>query len=62
MLAFRASDNITFSPFYGTTLLRARGKIGEADTGKRYYQYHSNTGCDDKRRIVEVKQCILLYI
>ena len=23
---------------------------------KHYYQYHSKTGCDDKRRIVEIKR------
>src|SRR5438105_15535151 len=32
------------------------GRRGEGDTGKRYYQYHSKTGCDDKRRIVEIKR------
>jgi len=34
----------------------SRGKTGKADTGKRYYQYHSKTGCDDKQRIVEIKR------
>src|SRR5262249_32247075 len=28
----------------------------EGDTGKRYSQYHSKTGCDDKRRSVEIKR------
>jgi hypothetical protein len=49
MLAFRASDNITFSPFYGTTLLRARGKTGGTDTGKRDYRYRSRVGCVNTR-------------
>jgi hypothetical protein len=39
----------------------SRGKTGEADTGKRDYRHHSKTGCDDKRRIVEIKHSILLY-
>jgi hypothetical protein len=33
----------------------ADSRIGEADTEKRYYQYHSKTGYDDKQRIVEIK-------
>jgi hypothetical protein len=32
------------------------GRNGEVDTGKRYSQYYSKTGCDDKRRIVEIKR------
>jgi len=28
----------------------------EAISDKSYYQYHSKTGCDDKRRIVEIKR------
>jgi hypothetical protein len=34
----------------------ARGKTGEGDIGKSYSQYHSKTGWDDKRRIVEIKR------
>jgi hypothetical protein len=32
------------------------GRIGEGDTGKSYYRNHSKTGCDEKRRIVEIKR------
>jgi len=44
------------APYMVPILVSVKAEIGESGTEKSYYQYSSKTGCDDKRRIVEIKR------
>jgi len=44
------------APYMLPILVSVKAEIGESGTEKSYYQCPSKTGCDDKRRIVEIKR------
>ena len=45
-----------FCPYVESVCYVSRGETGDGDTGKRDHRHRSRTGCDDKRRIVEIKR------